>query len=192
MRVSAFIQPCLPSPADRPPSGLGWIHEIKLDGFRMMVRRDPAGVRLITRNGHNWTGRFPLIAEAAGRCGRARFSSTARLWPVTVMGCRCSIGCAIGARRGGSFCTLDRLALDGQDMRREPLEVRKAMLASVLAKAGPGVRLNEHCDDLPADVVFRHACQLGYEGIVSKPLGSPYRSGRSRDWLKMKNPKHPQ
>src|SRR6266566_5236845 len=66
MRVSAFIEPCLPSPADCPPSGSGWIHEIKLDGFRMMVRRDPAGVRPLTRNGHDWTGRFPLIAEAAG------------------------------------------------------------------------------------------------------------------------------
>jgi ATP-dependent DNA ligase len=66
MLVSAFIEPCLPSPADRPPSGPDWIHEIKLDGFRMMVRRDPAGVRLITRNGHDWSGRFPLIAEAAG------------------------------------------------------------------------------------------------------------------------------
>jgi bifunctional non-homologous end joining protein LigD len=67
MRMSAFIEPCLPSPADRPPSGLGWIHEIKLDSFRMMVRRDPAGVRLLTRNGHDWTGRFPLITEAAAR-----------------------------------------------------------------------------------------------------------------------------
>jgi bifunctional non-homologous end joining protein LigD len=67
MRVaSAFIEPCLPSPADRPPSGPDWIHEIKLDGFRMMVRRDPAGLRLLTRNGHDWTRRFPLIAEAAG------------------------------------------------------------------------------------------------------------------------------
>jgi len=77
MRVSAFIEPCLPSPADCPPSGSGWIHEIKLDGFRMMVRRDPAGVRLLTRNGHDWTGRFPLIAQAAGAL-RARSFSTAR------------------------------------------------------------------------------------------------------------------
>jgi bifunctional non-homologous end joining protein LigD len=66
MRVSAFIAPCLPSPADRPPSGRDWIYEIKLDCFRMMVRRDPAGVRLLTRNGHDWSGRFPLIADAAG------------------------------------------------------------------------------------------------------------------------------
>jgi bifunctional non-homologous end joining protein LigD len=66
MRVSAFIEPCLPSPADRLPSSPDWIHEIKLDGFRMMVRRDPAGVRLLTRNGHDWRVRFPLIAQAAG------------------------------------------------------------------------------------------------------------------------------
>jgi hypothetical protein len=65
MRASAFIEPCLPSPAERPPSGPDWIHEIKLDGFRMMVRRDPAGVRLLTRNGYDWTGRFPRISAAA-------------------------------------------------------------------------------------------------------------------------------
>src|SRR5947207_7950700 len=76
-------------------------------------------------------------------------------------------------------------------MRREPLEARKATLASVLAKGRPGLRFNHHCDDLPVDVVFRHACKLGFEGIVSKRVGSPYRSGRSRDWLKMKTPNAP-
>jgi bifunctional non-homologous end joining protein LigD len=77
-------------------------------------------------------------------------------------------------------------------MRREPLEVRKRALAAVLrSKARAGIQFNDHCDDLPAEVVFRHACKLGFEGIVSKRLGSPYRSGRSRDWLKMKNPNAP-
>jgi ATP-dependent DNA ligase len=59
---AGFIQPCLPSPAERPPPGPGWLHEIKHDGFRLMARRDPAGVRLLT---HDWSGRFPLIAAAA-------------------------------------------------------------------------------------------------------------------------------
>jgi hypothetical protein len=63
---SGFIEPCLPSRADRPPSGPGWVHEIKHDGFRMMVRRDVAGVRLLTRNGHDWSPRYPQILEAAG------------------------------------------------------------------------------------------------------------------------------
>ena len=76
-------------------------------------------------------------------------------------------------------------------MRREPLEVRKATLASVLRKARPGVQLNEHMEHDDGAIVFRHACKLGFEGIVSKRLGSPYRSGRSRDWLKMKNPSAP-
>jgi hypothetical protein len=60
-----FCEPCLPSPAEKPPAGAGWLHEIKHDGFRMLVRRDAAGVRLFTHNGHDWTGRFPLIARAA-------------------------------------------------------------------------------------------------------------------------------
>jgi len=80
------------------------------------------------------------------------------------------------------------LELDGTDLRREPLEVRKATLASILRKARHGVRLNEHLEHPEGDVVFRHACKMGLEGIVSKRLGSRYRSGRSPDWLKFKNP----
>src|SRR5262245_53630703 len=85
----------------------------------------------------------------------------------------------------------DLLELDGRDQRREPLEVRKATLASVLRKAGVGVQLNEHLEHEDGEVVFRHACKLGLGGIVSKRKGSPCRSGRSPDWLKMKNPDAP-
>ena len=81
MRVSAFIEPCLPSPADRPPSGADWVYEIKLDGFRMMARRNPAGVRLLTRKGYDWTGRFPLIAEAAAQCRDQRLLAGLQLAP---------------------------------------------------------------------------------------------------------------
>ena len=64
LRAAAFIEPCLPSPADCPPSGSNWIHEIKHDGFRLMARRDPVGIRLITRRGNDWTPRYPLVVEA--------------------------------------------------------------------------------------------------------------------------------
>jgi bifunctional non-homologous end joining protein LigD len=64
LRAAAFIEPCLPSPADKPPSGSNWIHEIKHDGFRLMARRDPVGVRLLTRRGNDWSNRFPLVVEA--------------------------------------------------------------------------------------------------------------------------------
>ena len=71
---ASFIEPCLPSPADKPPSGFNWIHEIKHDGFRLMARRDPVGIRLITRRGNDWTQRYPLVETAGslGVYGRAR------------------------------------------------------------------------------------------------------------------------
>src|ERR1700754_2136138 len=61
---ASLVEPCVPSPADKPPSGSHWIHDIKHDGFRLMARRDPVGIRLITRNGHDWAGRYPLVVEA--------------------------------------------------------------------------------------------------------------------------------
>ena len=85
----------------------------------------------------------------------------------------------------------DLLELDGTDMRREPIEVCKATLASILRKARHGVRFNEHLEHPDGELVFAHACKMGAEGIVSKRLGSRYRSGRSLDWLKFKNPEAP-
>ena len=84
----------------------------------------------------------------------------------------------------------DLVELDGDNLRREPIEARKAALAKLLRHAKAGLLLNEPIDE-PGDIVFRHACKLDFEGIVSKRLGSPYRSGRSRHWVKSKNPKHP-
>ena len=82
----------------------------------------------------------------------------------------------------------DLIELNGDDLRREPLEVRKATLVSILKKAAPGLRFNEHIEHDDGETVFRHACKMGLEGIVSKRKDSPYRSGRSPDWLKSKNP----
>jgi bifunctional non-homologous end joining protein LigD len=84
----------------------------------------------------------------------------------------------------------DLLELDGEDLRRTGFETRNATLASLLRGCLPGLRINEHLP-YPGDVVFRHACKMGLEGIVSKRLGSRYVSGRSRDWLKFKNPEAP-
>jgi bifunctional non-homologous end joining protein LigD len=83
-----------------------------------------------------------------------------------------------------------RSANTGDDLRRDPLNVRKATLASVLARAAPGLRLNEHLEADGPDV-FHHACMLGLEGIVSKRKDSQYRSGRSPHWIKSKNPNAP-
>jgi ATP-dependent DNA ligase len=189
---ASFIEPCLPSPADKPPSGANWIHEIKHDGYRLMARRDPVGIRLITRRGNDWTQRYALVVEAVNHLkvrsclidgevvccderGLARFDVLRR-------------------RRNAAQAFLyafDLLELDGTDLRREPIEVRKATLASILHKSRPGVRLNEHLAQPEGVVVFQHACKMGLEGIVSKRLGSRYRSGRSPDGLRFKNPEAP-
>jgi bifunctional non-homologous end joining protein LigD len=188
---TGFIEPCLPSAADRPPSGPDWVHEIKHDGYRLMARRDPVGIRLLTRNGHDWADRYPAIVEAV-KALRARSC----LLDGEAVACDPN-GLAVFERlrrkpsgRHVVLYAFDLLELDDQDLRREPFETRKATLASLLRGCLPGVQFNEHLP-FPRDVVFAHACKLGLEGIVSKRLGSRYRSGRSPDWLTMKNPDAP-
>jgi bifunctional non-homologous end joining protein LigD len=85
----------------------------------------------------------------------------------------------------------DLIELDGADMRREPLAQRKASLERVLLRVEPGLRFNEYLDEENGPLVFHHACKLGLEGIVSKRRDSPYSSGRSRHWIKSKNPNAP-
>jgi bifunctional non-homologous end joining protein LigD len=188
---SGFIEPCLPSAAERPPSGPDWIHEIKHDGYRLMARRDSVGIRLLTRNGYDWASRYPLIVEAVDR-----LKVRSCLIDGEAVACD-ENGLAVFKRLrrkpSGKHVFLyafDLLELDGQDLRREPLETRKATLASLLRGSLPGLRLNEHLAQ-DGESVFQHACKMGLEGIVSKRLGSRYRSGRSKDWLKFKNPDAP-
>ncbi len=88
------------------------------------------------------------------------------------------------------LCAFDLLEIDGEDLRRVPIEQRKRRLARLLRSPHHGLVLNEHFDS-DGDLVFKHACKLGCEGIVSKRLGSSYRSGRSTSWIKVKNPKAP-
>jgi bifunctional non-homologous end joining protein LigD len=185
---TGFIAPCLPTKALSPPSGSVWLHEIKHDGFRLVARKDGDHVRLYSRPGNSLTERFPLIVEAllglrsrsciidgeAVCCDDKGVPSFERI---------------LYRRHDASvfLYAFDLIELNGDDLRREPLGVRKATLASVVAKAAPGVRLNEH---IGADgpTVFTHACKMGLEGIVSKRKDSRYTSGRSTDWLKSKNP----
>jgi bifunctional non-homologous end joining protein LigD len=96
------------------------------------------------------------------------------------------------ARNGGAalLCAFDLIELDGKDLRPAPIEQRKAKLAKLVRSPHPGIVLNEHYEGDGA-IVFAQACKLGCEGVVSKRLGSTYRSGRSKHWLKVKNPKAP-
>jgi bifunctional non-homologous end joining protein LigD len=191
-RPIGFIEPCLPSPAPKPPAGAGWIHEIKLDGFRLLARRDAAGVRLLTRRGIDWTNRYPSIAAAV-----AALACRSCLIDGEVVICGEDGVPVFDRLRYGRppqveamLFVFDLLELAGKDLRRTPVEERKRLLAKLLRKSSWALQLNEHIAE-SGDIVFRHACKLGYEGIVSKRLGSPYVSGRSRHWVKSKNPAAP-
>jgi bifunctional non-homologous end joining protein LigD len=189
-----IIEPCLPSPAKAPPSGPGWIHEIKHDGFRILARRDSASVRLITRNGNDFTDRFPFIAMALK-------SLPVRSCVIDGEAIVCDEnGLAVfdlirghGSKTSAVLCAFDLLELDGKDLRRRPIEERKGLLAKLLHDRDSdhlNIILNEHYEE-DGETVFREACRLGCEGIVSKCLGSTYRRGRSPLWLKVKNPNAP-
>ena len=95
-----------------------------------------------------------------------------------------------GTLASAVHCAFDLLEMDGGDLRREPIEARKQALAKLLRGAHSGIVMNEHFEGDGA-IIYKHACALGCEGIVSKRLGSPYRSGRSDHWVKVKNPDAP-
>ena len=181
-RFPDFVEPCLPSQVARPPSGPDWLHEIKHDGFRLLARRGATGVRLFTRNGYDWTERFPLIVEALDE-----LKATTCLIDGEAVTCN-ETGLAefegLGSRRGDvHLCAFDLLELDGRDLRSEPLTERRRLLGRLVRKPRCGLVLNAQFEH-EGPLVFEHACLLGFEGIVSKRKSSRYRSGRSRDWVK--------
>src|SRR5215470_13246694 len=130
---SGIIEPCLPSAAKAPPSGPGWLHEIKHDGFRILARKDAAGVRLVTRAGNDFSSRFPFIAMAVGKLpvrsclidGEAIVCDENGLADFELIRRH-------GALANAVLCAFDLLELDGRDLRREPIEERKRLLAKLL------------------------------------------------------------
>jgi bifunctional non-homologous end joining protein LigD len=166
--------------APKPPSGALWLHEIKHDGFRVIARKDGARVKLYSRPGNDLTDRFSLIVEALARLrsqsciidGEAVACDERGIAAFELIRYRRNDGCVF-------LYAFDLIELNGDDLRRDPLVVRKATLTSVLAKAAPGIRFNEHLEFDDGEAVFHHACRMGLEGIVSKRKDSPYRSGRS-------------
>jgi bifunctional non-homologous end joining protein LigD len=189
---AGFIAPCLPTSAPQPPCGALWLHEIKHDGFRGIARKNGQRVKLYSRPGNDLTPRFALIAEAL-----ARLRSRSCIVDGEAVACGDDgIACFELIPRWDTddrvfIWAFDLIELDGADMRSEPLAQRKASLERVLAPAEPGLRFNEHLDKEDGPLVFHHACKPGLEGIVSKRRDSPYSSGRSRHWVKSKNPNAP-
>ena len=188
---AAFINPCLPSKVDRPPTGDDWAHEIKHDGFRLQIHTGEAGVRLYTMNGADWTKRYPQIVEAAiGLKASAIIDAEAciadddGLTDFQAMESR--------KQNADAFAyAFDLMMLDGVSVQKRRWFERREMLKRLCVKRiAFGIRYNDHhIGDGPT--VFAHACRMGLEGVVSKRIDAPYRSGKVKTWLKVKNPDAP-
>ena len=147
-----------------------------------------AGLGRLTRRGYDWSDRYPRIVAAVA----ALLASSATIDDEAVV---CDAGGVasfdmLHSRQHDDRVILyafDLLELDGGDFRPQPLHARKARLEKLLAKAPAGIEYNAHVEG-DGQIVFEHACKLGLEGIVSKHREHPYRSGRSKGWLKIKNP----
>jgi bifunctional non-homologous end joining protein LigD len=158
----------------------------------MMAQRRGVGGRLLTRNGNDWTERYPSVVAA--------------MYALKVKSCLIDGEIAVCDGRGLAVFDLlrhgsqiksdavlfafDLLELDGEDLRPMPIEARKHKLAKLVRNAGTGLHLCEHLHGDGMEI-FEHACNLGCEGIVSKRVGSRYVSGRTDDWIKVKNPAAP-
>jgi bifunctional non-homologous end joining protein LigD len=186
----AWIGPQLATPAAGAPSGAEWVYEVKYDGYRLGARLDGGKATLHTRNRHDWTAKFRDVAAALAEIdarnawidgeavvfkpdGRTGFGELQR---------------ALDARgaRNVTFVAFDLPFCDGEDLRDHPLAERRERLRELLARVGhPLLRFSE---SIAADVdeVMRLACQWGLEGLIAKRLDAPYRSARTRDWLKLK------
>jgi DNA ligase D len=190
--LPAFVPPQLATPQAEPPAGKVWLHEIKFDGYRALVRIDRGHTIILTRGGHDWTHRYGDLASAfaAVRCTGALIDGEVIVQDQRGVSSFSALQEALSHGGGGAlvFYAFDCLHLDGFDLTEVPLRRRKqilhARLRPLLSKDSP-LQLSEH---LPGDgaAVLVTACRMGLEGIVSKRADAPYRSGRSPFWVKSK------
>jgi bifunctional non-homologous end joining protein LigD len=184
--------PCIPTRGTKVPAGPDWIHEIKHDGYRLIVQRDGKRVRLFTRNGHDWTDRYPLIVEAALKNRSTSFVIDGEAVLLGADGVSDFDG--LHSRRHDDEVQLyafDALVADGEDLRALPLSMRKTNLARLLARRPDGIFVAPFGQGEIGPDLFRKACEFGLEGLVSKHRDRAYRAGTSPNWLKVKNPAHP-
>ena len=186
--ASGFVEPCLPTVAARAPSGPDWVHELKHDGYRLMVRKADARVRIYTRRGADWTKRFPRIVSAVHKLKAASLLIDGEGVVYNKHGMPSfDLLHSREYDREVSLVAFDLLELDGTPVRREPLLKRKSKLEKLLARGKHDIEFNDHIRG-DGQTIFKHICALGHEGIVAKRIDLPYESGRSRRWLKIKNP----
>ncbi|WP_207478940.1 DNA ligase D [Arenibaculum pallidiluteum] len=186
------VRPQKPRYSPDAPPGRQWIREIKYDGYRGLLRIEGANAEILTRNGYDWTRRFPAVAEAAARLGVQNAILDGELVVERQTGGESfsALVDALATARGQRAIVMrafDLLWLDGADLRALPLCERKEALRALLARlpAGDAIRYVEHISGEPGRIL-RAACEMGLEGIVSKRADAPYRGGESEHWIKTK------
>jgi bifunctional non-homologous end joining protein LigD len=186
-----FIPPQLCRAVERPPGGDGWVHEIKFDGYRVQLRVAQGKVTLKTRKGLDWTAKFGVIAEEAASFPDAIIDGEIVALDHNGAPDFAALQAALSERNTDElvFFAFDLLFDGGEDLRERPLRERKERLESMLDALAPKrithLRFVEHFAT-GGDAVLKSACRLSLEGIVSKKLDAPYRSGRNDTWTKAK------
>jgi ATP-dependent DNA ligase len=182
---------CLPTLGKAVPVGPEWFHEIKYDGYRLRVERDGERVRLFTKRGYDWTPRYPWIVESALKNRTRQFVIDGEAVVLGLDGI--SDFNALHAGKSDAevqLCAFDVLAMDGEVLRNLPLSMRKTNLDRLLRGRPDGIFVNPFESGAIGPDLFRAACDMGLEGLVSKRADRPYRGGRSPHWIKVKNRQH--
>src|SRR4051812_24739586 len=185
-----FVEPALATLRTKPPTGSGFIHEIKFDGYRVQAHLRGGLAQLYTRSGLNWTKRFPTIAVAVGSIPATELVLDGEVISANERGAAnfSALQDDLSKSRYDrmAYYAFDLLHLDGFDLRAARLVERKRVLEGLLKEAGDigPLHFSQHFDD--GSMIFDKSCELGLEGIVSKARSAPYKSGRTESWVKVK------
>lgn len=185
-----FVQPQLATLADEAPKGDQWFHELKFDGYRMLVHLDGAKVRFWSRNHKDWTHKFPHLGKAIKDFPAKTAILDGEVVAVDEKGRASFQKLQQGLKTGDSnfvFHIFDLIYIDGFLLTRTPLHERKQLLSELFEEVGERgpLRFSDHVEG-NGPQFFKQACEYGIEGIVSKLADSFYESARTRSWLKIK------
>ncbi len=188
--MPGFIEPQLCKLVARAPSTPGWAHEVKFDGYRLQLRVEDGKAVLRTRKGLDWTTKFSAIAEAAGKLPDCLIDGEAVALDHAGAPDFAALQGVLSEGKSEDliFFAFDLMFVEGEDLRPLPLSDRKARLKEILAglkSKRQRVRYVDHFETA-GDAVLESACRMHLEGIVSKELAAPYRSGRGASWTKAK------
>ena len=189
VKLPPFVAPQLATLVDAPPTSGDWVHEIKYDGYRGVTSLAGGSVIIRTRNGLDWTDKFSALVGplAALPCDSALLDGEIAVADSEGHTSFGALQMALSEGRGGfGYYIFDLLFLNGEDLRKRPLIERKRLLEKLLAGARKGPLFYSSHLHGQGEQVFHHACDLKLEGIISKFARDPYRSGRTKSWLKTK------